>query len=166
MLGRRSRYRRYRKQLDRLTLNAAASNTIVGELAHFWKGVRVSDLTGEPFQRLAGTTLTVRYETLTVLVSRFIQHNGWIHSGNDKQIIAANGQSDATKDVDFDRYMADTEGYVIDEAAYLRRLQGELQVHYSLLDNQSNCYYQRVSEHYYRDIIELTRSIINALPTD
>lgn len=163
MFGRSLRLRRYRRQVDRMQLDATASHEIVDKLASLWQGFRIKDLLACTAHDRAKTPVMVWIPNLPDLVTEFGVQTTLILKEKDRTLDLRSRQGIKVKEtVSLELYLSDRDGVAINETDYLRRLQGFLQEHAFVVKRHPNQFYQRLSEGYYEDIIELTYALLNA----
>lgn len=163
MFGRQMRLRRYARRLQNVDPQVADSARIAHQLADLWRGFRVKDFTLIPESVRSTTHLSVWYPNLVALTRAFQQHNHLIRDERDgtlEQNVRRTLESRQSVILDF--YLADDQHLAIAEADQLRRLQGLLQEHVYLVNQQETHYYQRLTEMFYEDILELTHTLVAA----
>lgn len=163
MFGRQMRLRRYRRRLNNVNPQVTDSARIAQQLADLWRGFRVKDLAIIPQPTRSTSRLSMWYPNLPELLVAFQHHNHLIREQRDgtlEQRAHRNLQTRHSVILDF--YFADNDHLGIVEIDALRRLQGLLQEHVYLLNQQESHYYQRLSEMFYEDILTLTHTLITA----
>lgn len=164
MFGRTRRLRRYRRRVESQTLDPANSAEIAEQLARLWREFRVSDFKEIPLDSRTTMVIPMTFRNLPALVDHLREHNRMICLELDRRLelsIAQLGRERTPVLLDF--YLADEDQCAVNVQALLRRLQGLLQEHWYLLKGKPSLYYQRHSEVYYRDIINLTRALVAAV---
>lgn len=154
------RWRRYRQRYAQQTLNSHDGAVVTDELLALWRHFHLPDLVNWPAAVRHSRELEVWRPSIHHWLADFRQHNTAIDRQRDQWLEQQAVEQISPQVVSLDLYLADDDGYPIDELTALTQIRRLLTWHWGLLRPQPDLYYQRLSTRYYQDLIALTGTLI------